>query len=304
MARLAVKLLVATGVLTLCAVGCARHETSSALYVLEELEAASAVRNPAGRVERLTIFVGNHKDSPYRFIAYKRAFETLSTEMKDEAEAARFLAAALAKENDWQARGELLFVKFESLIERNKAVALMFADTLMRTERSSRLFLYMGYELMDPKADPDRAIRCFLKSADLSVRPYAKSQALMMAGAVLEEQGKKDEAMGYLTLAAGNAEADGLMAKILWEEGRREEALDLYVRCAARMPGAREHEKLDSLYALVYPNAKDLDDSLMSLRMVDEGPIPEGVFVDLEGRAYDLSKLKGAKIVLYALSPT
>jgi len=304
MVRLALKLVVAAGILALCAAGCSKRENSSALYILEELEAASAVRNPAGRAERLAIFIENHQDSPYRFIACKRMFETLSTDMKDEARAARFLAGALAKETDAQARGELLLVKFGSLMERDRAAALTFADTLIRTERSGRLFLFMGYELMDPKADPERALRCFLTSADLSAGPYAKSQALAMAGAVLRNQGKKDEAMGYLAKAAGNPEADGLMAGILWEEGRREEALNLYICCAARMPGAREHERLDSLYALVHPGAKDLGDRLMSLRIVDEGQLPGGAFVDLEGKTYDLSKLEGSKIVLYALSPT
>ena len=42
----------------------------SALYILEELEAASAVKDPAERVERLSIFIGNHPDHPYRFLAY------------------------------------------------------------------------------------------------------------------------------------------------------------------------------------------------------------------------------------------
>ncbi len=95
-----------------------------------------------------------------------------------------------------------------------------------------------------------------------------------------------------------------LMGKILWEEGKRAEALDAYIACAAHMPGARAQVKLDSLYALVNPGAKDLDETIMARRIGDEGPMPEGTFVDLDGRPYDLSKHKGAKIVLYALSPT
>jgi hypothetical protein len=70
------------------------------------------------------------------------------------------------------------------------------------------------------------------------------------------------------------------------------------------MPGARATTKLDSLYALVNPGAKDLDETIMALRIGDEGPMPGGIFVDLDGRSYDLAKLKGTKIVLYALSPT
>jgi hypothetical protein len=162
----------------------------------------------------------------------------------------------------------------------------------------------MGYDFMDPKADPDLAVRCFLKSADLSALPYAKAHAIAMAGAVLEEQGELDEAKRYVAMAAGDPDADGLMAQILWGEGKREEALDLYIRCAARMPGAREYKHLDSLYALVHPGVQDLDDRIMALRIGDEGPMPEGAFVDLEGKEHDLSKLGGTKIVLYALSPT
>ncbi len=35
-----------------------------------------------------------------------------------------------------------------------------------------------------------------------------------------------------------------------------------------------------------------------------EDPLPEGRFVDLGGRPYDFSKLKGTKVVINALSPT
>jgi hypothetical protein len=304
MARLGVKLAVSLVLLALLAGGCAKREAPSALYVLEELEAASAVKDPAGKVERLKIFIGNHTDSPYRFIAYRRAFEALSTDLKDETKAYAFLEGALAKETGAQERGELLLSKFEYLMEKNKDGAMLLADSLFQTERSPRLFLFMGYDLMDPKADPDRAVKCFLKSADLSVLPFAKAHAISMAGVVLDEQGKKAEAKQYLVMAAGDPDADDLMAKLLWNEGKREEALDLYVRSAAHMPGAREYQKLDSLYALVHPNAKDLDEKIMALRIEDAGPMPEGVFVDLEGKAYDLSKLKGTKIVIYALSPT
>jgi len=304
MAHSAPKLMILLCALAFLAGGCGKHEAPSALYVLEELEAASAVKDPAGKVERLTIFIGNHRDSPYRFTAYNRALETLSDEMKDDAKAAEFLAGALAKETEPAARGELLLAKFDYLMEKDKITAVAFADSLFETERSARLFLYVGYELMDPKADPDLAVKCFLKAADLSVDPHAKSNAIANAGAVLDQQGKKDEAKRYLAMAAGNPEADGLLAKILWAEGRRDEALDLYIRGAAGMPGAREMERLDSLYAIVHPGAKDLGQRIMALRIGDEGPLPGATFVDLDGRAYDLAKLRGTKIVINALSPT
>ena len=304
MAHLAPKFMIVLCALAFLAGGCARHVAPSALYILEELEAASAVKDPAGKVERLTIFIGNHGDSQYRFVAYNRALETLTVEMKDDAKAAQFLAGALAKETEPAARGELLLAKFEYLMKKDKNAAVAFADSLFETGRSARLFLYMGYELMDPKADPDLALKCFLKSADLSADPHAKSNAIANAGAVLDQQGKKEEAKRYLAMAAGNPDADGLLAKILWAEGKRDEALDLYIRAAAGMPGARDEEKLDSLDAVVHPGATDLGERIMALRIGDEGPLPGAVFVDLDGRAYDLAKLKGTKIVINALSPT
>jgi hypothetical protein len=284
--------------------GCARHEGTSALFILEELEAASAVKDAAQRVERLSIFIGNHPDHPYRFIAYNRMFETLGKDMKDEAGMAARIAEALKKETDFASRGELYLDKFTYLMEKDESAAAVFADSLFRTERSPRLFLTMGYYLMDPKADQDLAAKCFLRAAELSTGPYAKAEAIAMAGTVLEERGKRDEAKRYLATAAGNPDADLLMGKMLWEEGKRKEAVDAYVSCAAHMPGARAAVRLDSLYAIVSPGAKDLDETIMARRIGDEGPMPDGVFVDLDGRAFDLSKLKGTKVVIYAMSPT
>lgn len=304
MARTVFGFMIAAAVLVLLSGGCSKRETPSALYILEELEAASAVKDPAERVERFKIFIANHADHPYRFLAYAQVFETTAREMKDETRAENYLSSLLEKETDSGARGELLLDKFSYLIEQDKERALAFADTLMETERSPRLFLYMGYYLMDPKAAPDLAVKCFLKSADLSVKPHEKSQAMAMAGACLEEQGKQEDARRYLAMATGNPEADELLGKLLWEEGKRPEALEMYVRCAARMPGARKHVKLDSLYALVYPNAKNLDEKILARRIGDEGPFPDARFVDLDGRAHDLSKLRGTKIVINVLSPT
>lgn len=298
------QIVLALAVLALLAGGCARREGTSALFILEELETASAVKDPSARVERLSIFIANHPGHPYRFVAYNRMFETLGTEMKDEAGMEARLAGALGTERNFVARGELLLGKFIYLMEKDKSAAAAFADSLFLTERSPRLFLMMGYNLMDPKADQDLAVKCFLRSADLSTGRYEKAQAIAMAGAALEERGKRNEAKRYLALAAGNPEADMLMGKILWEEGKRAEALDSYVACAARMPGARAEVRLDSLYALVNPGAGDLDETIMARRIGDEGPMPEGVFVDLDGKPYDFSKLRGTKIVLYALSPT
>ena len=304
MIRLVKGLLLALAVCALIAGGCTRREGTSALYILEELEAASAVKDVSARVERLSIFIGNHPDHPYRFLAYNRMFEALGKELKDETGMEKRLAEALAKETDAGARGELLLGKFIGLMEKDQAGAIELARSLMESERSPRLFLFMGYYLMDPKADPELAVKCFIRSADLSTGSYAKPQALAMAGAVLAERDRRDEAKRLLEQARGNAEAELLLGRMLWEEGNREEALDAYVAAAARMPGARTEARLDSLYSLVKPGATDLDETIMSRRLVDEGPMPGGVFVDLDGKSHDLSKMRGTKIVLYALSPT
>ncbi len=304
MARMLCGIMIASVLLLLLAGGCSKRETFSALYILEEFEAASAVKNPADRIERLDIFIANHVDHPYRFLAYDRALETMTGEMKDEAKAWAYLSSALTKETDPSARGYLLLDKFSYLIDKNREWAFAFADSLMQTEESPRLFLYMGYDLMDPKVNPDLAVKCFLASAALSVKPHEGSQALAMAGVCLEEQGKGEEAKRYLAMAAGNPEADEIMGKLLWGEGKRAEAIEMYIQCAGRMPGARKYVKLDSLHALVYPDAKNLDEKIMARRIGDEGPLPEARFVDLEGKFYDLSKLRGTKIVINALSPT
>ncbi len=284
--------------------GCTSRERPSALYVLEELETASAVKSPKERVSRLDIFVKSHPASPYRMLAYERALDALAKDMKDDAAARRYLDGALEREKGPAARGDLLYWKFSRLYETDKPAALALADTLLASERSPRLFLYMGYDLSESKERPDLAEKCFLKAAGLAALPLMKQQATAMAGMYLESIGKKDQAVAYLEEAAGNPDADEAMGGILWAEGKKAEALEAYIRCVARMPGARKYVKLDSLYALVHPGAKDLNDKIMAQRIVDEGPLPGGTFVDLEGRSYDLAKLKGTKVVINALSPT
>jgi len=304
MARSYLKLIAAAAACVLIAGGCSKREAPSALAILEELEAASAVKDPAERVERLEIFIANHGDHPYRHLAYNRALEAIAAELKDEARAKRFLAAALAREIDPASRGELLLAEFTHLMEKGHGEAVAFADSLLGTERSPRLFLYMGYYLMDPKANPALAVKCFLKSADLSTGQRARAHAFTMAAACLDQMGEKEETKRYLAMAEGNPEADEMRGRLLWEEGNRAEAIDAYIRCASRMPGARKYTRLDSLYALVYPDARDLGERIMAGRIGDEGQLSMGIFVDLEGKVYDLSKLKGKKVVLYALSPT
>lgn len=288
----------------LAAFSCGRREGTSPVFVLEELEAASAAGDSLDRLERLEIFIRNHGTNPFRVVAYERAFETMTERLGDAPRAMRFLRDALSREEEPAVRGALQLLKFRHLFGADRPAALAFADTLAASERSPRLFMVMGYYCMEPSADPARATSLFLRAAELSSGDRERAQAYAMAGATLKERGEIVEAKRHLAMAAGNPEADRALGAILWEEGRREEALDLLVSCVARMPGARAAVGLDSLYALVRPAARDLEERLWAARIGDEGPLEEASFVDLEGKRYDLAKLRGSKLVIYALSPT
>ena len=148
------------------AVSCGKHEGVSPLFVLEELEAASAVKDSIERVERLRIFIDNHHDHIFRGVAYERAFETMAERLGDDEGAMRFLGESLALEDDPAMRGSLQLLKFRHLFERDRAAALRFADTLQAAERSPRLFMMIGYYCMEEPADPTRATRNFLRAGD------------------------------------------------------------------------------------------------------------------------------------------
>lgn len=295
---------IAAAVSILIVAGCAKRERPIALYVLEELEAASAVKKPEDRISRLDIFIRNHADHPYRSLAYERVLEAMYGEVKDPAGAERYIARALARETDPSVRGDILFARFSRLNEADSTAAFAFAESLLAVERSPRLFLYIGYDLMGRAAVSGLAERCFVKAAELYESPAMRAQAYAMAGVNLAITGKKDEARKYLAMAEGNPSADMMMGGLLWASGDRERALDTYIRCAAVMPAVRARERLDSLYAMVHPGAKDLGDKIIALRIVDEGPLAAGRFVDLDGREYDLPKQGGGKTVIIALSPT
>lgn len=284
--------------------GCGKRERPSALYVLEELEAASGTADSLRRLQRLEIFVHNHPAHPYRSVAYERIFETKIERLKDEAGAMRFVRETLARETDPAVRGSLCLLLFDRLLGVDRTAALALADSLIATERSPRLFMMIGYELMDPALDPERAIASFRRAAELAPGPYGRAQAAAMAGQVLAARGRIEEAREQLLRAAGNPEAEAALAGMLWKEGKREEAFDRYVGCAARMPGARKDLRLDSLYAIARPGASDLAARIMARRIGDLGAFPVETFTDLNGRTHDLAQLRGTKLVIYALSPT
>jgi len=107
-----------------------------------------------------------------------------------------------------------------------------------------------------------------------------------------------------LELASSYTFANAPAGRRLWEEERREEALERYIYLAAGAPGYRKYIKLDSLYAIVYPEANDLETRIAAHRIVDGMQIPDREFVDIRGMRHSIYGYRGAKMVITAFSPT
>jgi len=285
--------------------GCSSREEVSALYILEELEAASAVGDPEEKVERLNIFTENHRNHPYRLLGYERVLEVLVKDMNDIERAQKFFDDLLEKERDIKIRGNLHFARFENLWETDREAAIAIARSLLEgDERHYRLFLYMGYYLMDDEKQLDLAERCLERARDLASHSIERNQAITMIGKIRSGQGRKDDAVEILQGARGNPVAQRYLGELFWDAGKKEEALDAYIRFVASYPGAREKVSLDSLYALVYQGSSDLDEMIMDARIRDEGPLPDEGFVDVEGKSYRLTGYRGTNLVVNIWSPT
>ncbi len=284
--------------------GCSGRERPSPVFILEELEAASNVDQPDKRVERLKAFLTEHPDHPYRIQAYRKIIETFVKDKGDLVAAEGFLREALAVEKEPWIRGELLFEKYSYLEEADSLRALAFADTLLSTERYPRLFFYVGYMVGRHKGYEDLAGRCFEKAIMISQKSQEKAQIRSFYGSFLMRIGEREKAMNVLQKASGYPTADAILADALWKEGRREKAIEHYIKYAAVMPGARDYVKLDSLYSVVHGDAAGLNAELLSERLVDGGELPDHVFFDINGRRFNLSDFKGKKLVLYVWSPT
>ena len=285
--------------------GCFGGGEYSALYILEELEAASAVDDPEARLERLEIFINNHADHLYRLVAYRRAFETIAEDLKDLARAEGYFDDVLDKERDHTVRGNIYYRKFAHLWEADRERAVSLADDLLKGDETYfRLFLYMGYYLSEDEKWGGLAEKCFLRAIDLAGNSFERYHAMALIGKHLVDNGRTEEAHGILKEAVEYPLANEPLGQILWDEGRREEALEAYIRLAAGVPSMRSDLSLDSLFALVYTVPSDLDTQIIEKRITDEGPIPDRVFVDLQGRSHRLSDYRGTKLVVNIWNPT
>lgn len=285
--------------------GCAGREGEPTLYVLEELEAARSASDLEERLERLALFVKNHPSHPYRLGGYGNAIVTMQEDMGDSPRAARYLEDVLRRENDPYIRAELIYTRFAHIWKTERQKALSLAGSLLAgPEKSSRLFRFMGWRLAAENGESELAERCFRRAVELSNGPVERSSTLASLASHIVEQGRKEEALRYLEEAAGNVFADELYGRLLWEKGRRKEALEAFTRLTAVMPGARGKVALDSLNALVHGGDTDLEEMIMDRRIRNEGPLPDASFVDIEGKAYKLSDFRGEPLVISIWSPT
>ncbi len=285
--------------------GCFDGGEYSALYVLEELEAASAISDPDARLERLNIFIGNNSEHVYRLIGYRRAFKTIAEDLGDLQRAEKYLDDALARERDYIIRGDIYYREFAYLWEADSERAVSLAGSLLDSdERYFRLFLYMGYYLSEDEKQGGLAENCFLRAIDLASNPFERYHAMAVLGEHLRKVGRDKEAFDILEQAVDYPYANEPLGRILWERGEREKALEAYIRYTAGVPEGRGDLALDSLYALVYPGSSGLDAEIIKRRITDEGPLGDQDFVDLEGRKYRLSDYLGTKLVVNIWNPT
>jgi tetratricopeptide (TPR) repeat protein len=285
--------------------GCSGTREQSALYILEELAAASAVKDCEERVERLEIFIGNHPEHCYRLRAYETILETLASDLGDKGRAQQYLDAIMEKESDPAVRGMLYYHTFAFLYNTDKDQALELAEALIEGgEPYYRLYLYIGYRLYGEEGMEELTEHFLARAASLGRNEYERSQALAVLGSYLEYRGQRAKALEYLERAGGNPYANETRGKILWEEGDRRDALDAYMDYVAVVPAARESLRLDSLYALVYDGANDLDRRLIGRRITDQGALPSGRFVDINGKRHNLDKYRGKKLVVNIWNPT
>lgn len=292
-------------VLAITAAGCSDKPDTSALYILEEFETAAGISDPGERMERLSIFVGNHPAHPYRLLGHRKIFETLAGDRNDLEAALRYYDDVLAAENDPVVRGSILYRQFAYLWKAQKDGAMDLAEKLLGgDERYYRLFLYMGYYLMVEKGKGSIAERCFERAIDLAGNEVERVQAQAVLATHIESSGRREEAFDLALQASGNPYADELLGRLLWEDGEREEALESYIRLVAGRPGARSEVALDSLYALVHESSRDLDKRIFEEMVSDEGALPDGRFVDLDGREYRLGEYDDTPLLIVIWSPT
>jgi tetratricopeptide (TPR) repeat protein len=308
MKRLRIVLLATLVFSILLASACSERGEVSVLYVLEELEAASSIEDPEEMIDRLGIFINNHQDHRYRIMAYGRIFEAIATDLNDHDRALRYIEGVMERESDPAVRGMLEYRKFAYLWKKDREGATALAGELVEGPESYyRLFLYISYYLVwdeDYEQYEDLARRTLSKAIEVAANDAERNQASAILGGLERKLGNIERALEILEPLAGNYAADESIGDILWERGDREKALEAYVRLVAAVPGALEEKSIDSLYALVYPDGPGLEERIWEKRIVDSGELAPQSFVDIEGKRYDLEKLRGTKLVINIWQPT
>lgn len=287
---------------------CSEKGEVSALYILEELEAASSIEDTEEMIDRLEIFINNHPDHRYRIIAYNRVFEAMATDLNDYDRALHYIKDVMERESDPHVHGMLEYRNFAHLWKKDKEGAIALAGELVEGPGSYyRLFLYISYYLVwdeEYEQYADLARGTLSKAIDVAANDAERNQASAILGGLERKLGNIERALEILEPLAGTYAADESLGDILWEKGEREKALEAYVRLVAVMPGALEEKSIDSLYALVYPDGPGLEERIWEKRIVHSGELAPQTFVDIEGKRYDLERLRGTKLVINIWQPT
>lgn len=287
---------------------CSEKSDVSVLYVLEELEVASSIEDLEERIDRLEIFISNHPDHRYRIVAHNRIFETMAADLDDYGRALEYFNGVMERESDPHLRGMLNYRKFAHLWKKDKEGAITLAGELVDGPESYyRLFLYISYYLVwddEYEQYADLARGTLSKAIDVAANDAERNQASAILGGLEQKLGNIEKALEILEPLAGTYAADESLGDILWEKGEREEALEAYVRLVAVVPGALEEKSIDSLYSLVYPDGPGLEERIWEKRVVDQEELAPHTFVDIEGKRYDLERLRGTKLVVNIWQPT
>jgi hypothetical protein len=293
-----------TGILQSCS-GDRDTTGASDLYLLEELEADRSVKDVDKKIERLEIFAANNAEHPYRVLAWESILEAMAVDKGDVEGAFAYYDELLEKEKDPAVRGQLFFAKFRFLWETDSLKSVELAEDLIEGgETDFRLLLYMAYYLMDAEGHEEVAGAVFSRLIEVTEDEHRKNHARTVYAEFLEAKGRGDESAEVLELASSYTFANALLGRMLWDENRREEALEKYIYLAAGAPGYRNYIKLDSLYAIVYPDAGDLEAKIAAIRINDGPQIPDRDFVDIRGKRHSMSGYRGSKLVITAFSPT
>ena len=278
---------------------------TSDLYLLEELETARSVEDADKRLERLEIYTANNSAHPYRSLAYEDILETMAVDKGDMEGALTYYDGLMEREKDQAIRGKLLFAKFEFFWEVDSLRSIALAKEVLESgEKDFRLLMYMAYYMMGAEGQEEIADAVFVRLIEVTDDEHRKNHARTIYAEFLEASGREEEAAEVLALASSYTFANAPIGRRLWEEDRREEALERYIFLAAGAPGYRKYIKLDSLYSVVYPSSNDLESRIAALRIVDGPQIPDREFVDIRGMRHSISGYRGAKVVITAFSPT